>query len=219
MAAPSQSPRVKNTKNSGASAPASAKPGTIQKYPTTSKARLASNPVANNERTTCNPDECPKYCDASTGPSVSNAKHPRALLKRFFDIPTDNPGSFVYELLRKSYCKNLSPNPSKYFWEEFGTRQYASAVKGLCGCTAIFGASQKGAFSSHIWEEDKNTKEDLQPKNYKNTMSVLDSKLSPHKDDLKGGEIYIVLPRNPAKGKNDQPLYKQEIVDAIKKDR
>jgi hypothetical protein len=98
--------------------------------------------------------------------------------------------------------------------EDFGTTQYAAAVKGLCGCTTIFAASPKGAFSSHIWEENKNDHKDLQPKNYKNSLKDLTEQLTPHKAALTGGEAFIILPRDPQQG-GSKPLYAQEIVDAI----
>lgn len=144
-----------------------------------------------NKRTKCSPKICPDACDAGTGTLSLEKAHPRDLLKRFLDIPEVNPGSFVIQLLIKSYCKNLSPSPTRYFWETFSdTRKYASAVRGLYGCVGIFAALEKGAFSAHIWEVDENTKVDLHPGNYKEAMKAQSSNRSPHKADLTGGELF-----------------------------
>lgn len=91
------------------------------------------------------------------------------------------------ELLKQDYCDNLTPNPSTYIWKAFGDKDYAAAMMGLCGCTGVFIASEKGAFTAHIWEKDTNSGADLSEKNYKNTLETLKTKLSPHKDDLTGG--------------------------------
>lgn len=222
MAAPP--PPLNSQKKAAPAKPAtgSAKPAKLAKP---NKPKEPSKPVittntnsattkTTEDRTTCNPDECPKFCEAD---SSKTAKHPRDLFKRFFEIPTDNPGLFVNRLLGQTYCENLSNPPNKYRWTKFDTkrREYAAAIKGLCGCTAIFAASEKGGFSSHIWEENKNDNKDLQPKNYKKTMEDLAKALSLNKDDLKGGEVHVILPKNPKN--TGQPLYEQAIVDAIKK--
>jgi len=84
---------------------------------------------------------------------------------------------------------------------------------GLCGCTGVFIASEKGAFTAHIWEKDTNSGTDLSEKNYKNTLETLKSKLSPHKDDLKGGVAYIMMPG--IYGKKKKEVYPQKVRDAI----
>lgn len=183
--------------------------------PTLSLAPAA--PTASADRTPCSPDECPKFCQ----PGSSKAKRSflggstslQAMRKRFFEPSAGD--QLVNELLSEPYTSNLSPEPSKYEWHAFDTKEYAAAIKGLCGCTAIIAASSKGVFTSHIWEEDKHTSGDLQPDNYKKTLQTLDSKLSPHKADLDKGEAWIMLPSQPNNSNRD--LYPADIVTAIKK--
>ena len=68
-------------------------------------------------------------------------------------------------------------------------------------------------FSAHIWEEDTNTNEDLQPANYVATTNKLKQQIAPHKDDLAGGDAWIILPTKT--GKKNTRLYAPEIVNAI----
>ena len=170
------------------------------------------------DRIPCSPDECPQFC--STGNSTVHFEpakrflEPPALDKRFFDIPTTNPGEFVIQLLKKRYTDDISPDPSKYVWHPYEpTKQYASALIGLSGCTAIFITSPKGMFSAHIWEVDNNTKEDLRKANYMATMRKLTFELAGHKADLVGGDAFIILPTKT--GKPGTRLYAPEIVDAL----
>ena len=178
------------------------------------------NPTSSgdSDRAKCSPDECPQLCEPSKNStlrhrSLVGSLGAQALRKRFFE-PT-NPNTRVNELLEQSYTSNLSPDPSKYEWFSFADKEYAAAIKGLCGCTAILAASPKGSFTAHMWEEDKNTNGDLQPANYKATLQTMTSQLSPHKDDLAGGEAWVVLPTQP--NNSNRMLYPAEIVDAIKK--
>ncbi|KAL8744954.1 MAG: hypothetical protein Q9190_002861 [Brigantiaea leucoxantha] len=173
---------------------------------------------SSSDRAKCSPDECPQFCQPGTKSKLKRSSlvgslGAQALRKRFFE-PTD-PNTRVNELLEQSYTSNLSPDPSKYEWFSFADEEYAAAIKGLCGCTAILAASSKGSFTSHIWEEDTNTDGDLQPDNYEATLQTLTSQLSPHKDDLAGGEAWVVLPTQP--NNSNRMLYPSEIVDAIKK--
>lgn len=173
------------------------------------------------DRTTCQPAECPRFCTPGnllTIPkskrSFSGAPSAQWLRKRFFE-PTDS-NQLVNELLEQPYCGNLAaePNtPSTYIWHAFDSNEYASATKGLSGCTAILIASQTGVFSSHIWEQDPNTNDDLQEANYANTMRTLSTQLIPHASDLAGGEAWIVLPSQTNNAK--RPLYAPDIVAAI----
>ena len=152
----------------------------------------AAVPTA-TDRTKCTHDECPALCQPSN-PTKLLARSLK-LFKRFFEIPSDNPGSFVNQLLTQPYTENLSPDPTRYSWHSFSDNaEYASAIKGLSGCTAIFAASGAGVFSAHIWEEDTNTSADLQEANYAATLDAMKAQLAPHKADLAGGEVIIVLP-------------------------
>ena len=164
-----------------------------------------------DDRKKCSPEECPVYCTPSSSESTVQVRALK-LFKRFFDIPQTRPGSFVNQLLLQPYTENLSPDPTKYSWHSFDdNREYASAIKGLSGCTAIFAASGKGVFSSHIWEEDVNTNADLQPNNYVATLETMKSELSSHKDDLAGGEVFIILPTLTQRRR----VYSDEINAAI----
>lgn len=175
----------------------------------TSAAPTTSDPAAN--RTKCSPKECPVYCTPSNSTSTVQVRA-LELFKRFFEIPSTKPGTFVNQLLLQSYTEDLSPDPSKYSWHSFDdNKEYASAIKGLLGCTAIFAASGKGVFSSHIWEEDVNTDADLQPDHYAATLETMKSELSPHKDDLAGGEVFIILPTLTQRRR----VYSDEINAAI----
>ena len=176
---------------------------------TTAAAPITSDPA--DDRKKCSPEECPVYCTPSSSESTVQVRA-LELFKRFFDIPQTRPGSFVNQLLLQPYTENLSPDPTKCSWHSFDdNREYASAIKGLSGCTAIFAASGKGVFSSHIWEEDVNTNADLQPNNYVATLETMKSELSPHKDDLAGGEVFIILPTLTQRRR----VYSDEINAAI----
>ena len=129
-------------------------------------------------RTKCSQAECPKYCDVgiSTAKRSLTLGHSHlGLNKRFYE--NNDPDQFPYLLLSQSYTTNICPSANErntYFWRGLETqrRDYAAALKGLCGCTTIFVASGKGVFSSHIWESDeKNTPpRDLQPANLQATL-------------------------------------------------
>lgn len=87
-------------------------------------------------------------------PSRKRFLEPATLDKRFFEIPADPPGRFVIELLKKRYTTNLSPDPTRCEWHAYEpTKQYASAIKGLSDCTAVFVTSPKGMFSAHRGHE------------------------------------------------------------------
>ncbi|KAI4167619.1 MAG: hypothetical protein LQ343_007066 [Gyalolechia ehrenbergii] len=165
----------------------------------------------------CSPDQCPKFCQPSQSQKRNFLGGPTTkglltLRKRFFK-PT-KPEKLVNEVLKKPYTSNLSEDPNQFEWHLFDDKEYASAIKGLSGCTAIIAASSKGVFSSHLWEEDRNTNEDLKLENYKTTISTLKNKLSPHKDDLSNGEAFIMLPSQTTNSKKE--LYEAEIVSALK---
>ncbi|KAL8784270.1 MAG: hypothetical protein Q9195_009106 [Heterodermia aff. obscurata] len=172
-----------------------------------------------DDRTPCSPDECPQFCSTNNSSThFSPAKRflspSTSLSKRFFNIPSTNPGQFVIQLLQKRYTDDLSPDPSKYVWHPYeATKQYASALIGLSGCTAIFITSPKGMFSAHIWEVDNNTREDLRKANYAATMRKLAFELAGHKEDLVGGDAFIILPTKT--GRPGTRLYAPEIVDAL----
>ena len=197
------------------------KPGALLSSPPLPPSRVARSALTTStatpsNRTLCSPDECPKYCQPGSNKIrrsfLGGFSSLQALRKRFFEPSAAN--QLVNELLSQSYTSNLSPDPSKYEWHAFGDKEYASAIKGLCGCTAIIAASSKGVFTAHVWEEDPNTNGDLQPGNYKTTVQTLSSKLSPHKSDLANGEAWIMLPSQPNNSNRD--LYPAEIVTAIK---
>ena len=185
---------------------------------TTSAALPDDDP--DEDRTRCSPAECPQFCSTNNSTVHFSPARKRflsaspTLSKRFFEIPSTKPGQFVIQLLRKRYTDDISPDPSKYVWHPYEpTKQYASALIGLSGCTAIFITSPRGLFSAHIWEEDTNTNEDLQPANYLSTMQKLSFELSGLKADLAGGDAFIILPTKT--GKPGTRLYKPEIVDAL----
>ena len=165
----------------------------------------------------CSPAECPKACGNSTNSTVQALKRflePETLDKRFFEIPSDNPGGFTQELIRKRYTDNLSPDPTKFVWHAYeATKQYASAIVGLSGCTAVYVTSPKGMFSAHLWEEDRNTNIDLQRRNYEATLEKLKSAISAHKDDLAGGDAFVIIPTKP--GRKGTRRYAAEIAAAI----
>ena len=150
-------------------------------------------------RTKCSPKECPKYCTPSnsTNSTLGSELSARSLglSKRFFEIPNPRPGTFVNQLLAQPYTDNLSPKPTRYVWHAFANNAiYASAIKGLCGCTAVFAASLNGVFSAHIWKKDKFTHADLQPLNYQNTLDTMEAQLTSHRAALARGKIFIILP-------------------------
>ncbi|CAF9921532.1 MAG: hypothetical protein HETSPECPRED_004576 [Heterodermia speciosa] len=178
-----------------------------------SAAPTTSDPATN--RTKCSPKECPKYCTPSNSSSSLPARS-LGLSKRFFEIPSTRPGTFVNQLLTQSYTDDLSPDPTKYVWHSFANNaEYASAIKGLSGCTAVFAASANGVFSAHIWEEDVNTNADLQPANYQSTLNTMKAQLSPHKDDLAGGEVFIILPTLTRARRVYSDAINQAIEDAV----
>lgn len=203
--------------------------------PTT--AAPAPSATSSSGRTKCNPSQCPKYCsvfgDQSTNPGeipprkrrsiVGIPHHEIGLDRRFYE--NTNADKFPYELLKQGYTNNICPTGGKntYIWRRLSTQRndYAAALQGLCGCTTIFVASKNGVFSSHIWEEDQaNTpKRDLSPGAYKDTLIDLTTALSPHKDDLSGGEAFLIIPTNPdSSATPDNPenyLYGVNIVNAI----
>ncbi|MCJ1279853.1 hypothetical protein MMC21_007677 [Puttea exsequens] len=174
-------------------------------------------------RTKCNPDECPKYCSIGNGGSqtkrslLSKLAAEAGLEKRFYE--NSDADQFPYELLKQSYTTNICPDKGKntYIWRalDAARNNYAAALQGLSGCTTIFVASGKGIFSSHIWEQDQaNTPtRDLQPNNYEDTIKDLKDALSAHKDDLTGGEAFLIIPTDP--DNNGQLVYDQDIVNAL----
>ena len=188
---------------------------------------------AATSRTKCNPRQCPKYCSEfrNKGPkerrSIASIPHTKSRpARRFFENP--DPNKFPYELLSQHNTVNICPDSGKntYIWHKLSTerRDYAAALEGLSGCTTIFVASKNGVFSSHIWEEDQanKPKRDLSLEAYKDTLTDLEKALSPHKDDLKGGEAFLIIPTDPDRkkpppGNPANYLYDVKIVDAIKK--
>ncbi|MCJ1267959.1 hypothetical protein MMC22_007845 [Lobaria immixta] len=188
-------------------------------------------------RTKCNPSQCPKYCSVfggqSTNPGDIPSKKRRSIIgiphnevgldRRFYE--NSNADQFPYELLKKNYITNICPSGGKntYIWRGLSTQRqdYAAALQGLSGCTTIFVASKNGVFSSHVWEQDEaNTpKRDLSPGAYKDTLADLTAALSPHKDDLSGGEAFLIIPTDPdSNATPDNPenyLYGVDIVNAI----
>lgn len=189
MATPPPPSKPSPPRASGPLKQAPIKPGTSQRpqsQPPTQKPASRTGEDGGEPRTPCSPELCRKYCQPPTGSSVATKTHPRSLWRRFFEIPS-NASQFVIQLLGKSYCENLTLDPSKYVWHAFDDREYAAGMMGLCGCTGIFIASEKGAFTAHVWEKDTKTDGDLRGKNYKATLETMKRKLSPHKDDLKGG--------------------------------
>ena len=153
----------------------------------------------------CSPAECPQACgeNNSTNSSVAVCKRflePFTLNKRFFEIPSDDPGSFTLQLSKKRYADNLSPDPTKFVWHAYEpTKQYASAIVGLSGCTAVYITSPKGMFSAHLWEGDANTHIDLQRSNYEATLQKLKDEIAPHKDDLADGDAFVIIPTKPGR--------------------
>ncbi|KAL2037160.1 hypothetical protein N7G274_010156 [Stereocaulon virgatum] len=192
--------------------------------PTTSCSGTGSPPSSTASsapgRSLCSQKICPKFCDRGS----TNAKRSFDLLsnienglkKRFYE--DSDPDTFPYNLLSQSYTRNICPSDpprNTYIWKPFTNRQSAGALQGLCGCTTIFVLSSKGAFSSHIYEEDlaNEPPRDLQPANYQNTMTDLAAQLAPHADELAGGEAFIILPNDPENRNNR--LYPPEIVAAL----
>ena len=184
--------------------------------------------IPNGGRTKCNPSQCPKYCSIFGDPpkerrSIVGIPHNEIGLDRRFYENSD-ADQFPYELLRQSYTANICPDGSRntYIWRRLSTQRnpYAAALEGLSGCTTIFVASKNGVFSSHIWEDDPNTpKRDLSPGAYQDTLADLTNELSPHRDDLSGGEAFLIIPTGPdstATPENSANyLYGIDIVNAI----
>lgn len=216
---------------------AGAGPASATAFATASATASAPSVQSTGGRTKCNPSQCPKYCSVfggqSTNPGEAPPKKRRSIVgiphneiglhRRFYE--NSNADQFPYELLKQSYTTNICPNGGKntYIWRGLSTQRndYAAALQGLSGCTTIFVASNKGVFSSHIWEQDEaNTpKRDLSPGAYKDTLTDLKTALSPHKDDLSGGEAFVIIPTNPdssATPENPENyLYGVDIVHAI----
>lgn len=158
-------PRLQNRppRASGPLKQAPIKPGTSQRpqsQPPTQKAASRTGEDGEEPRTPCSPELCPKCCQLPTGSSVATKTHPRSLWRRFFAIPND-ASQFVIQLLRKSYCENLTLDLSKYVWHAFDDKEYAAGMMGFCAYTGIFIASEKGAFTAHVWEKDTKTDGDL----------------------------------------------------------
>lgn len=177
---------------------------------------VVTTDAPSTNRTKCSPQECPKYCTPSnsTNSTLGSGLLTRSLglSKRFFEIPSTKPGTFVNQLLTKPYTDDISPDPTTYVWHSFADNaMYASAIKGLCGCTAVFAASPNGVFSAHIWEEDKNTNADLQTANYQNTLNTMSTQLALHRNALVGGEVFIILPTLT----RNRRLYSAAINQAI----
>ena len=98
----------------------------------------------------CSPEKCPEKCEPSKNHKRSflnglTTKSHHVLEKRFFEC--SSPAKLVNGLVLQSYTKDLSASPNKHEWHAFGDKEYASAVVGLCGCTAIIVASTKGIFT------------------------------------------------------------------------
>ncbi|KAL9101795.1 MAG: hypothetical protein Q9163_002991 [Psora crenata] len=190
--------------------------------PPSTTATAIEAPATSAPRTKCNQDECPKFCSIGSDDMNTSLEGKREfenpLVKRFYE--NSDADKFPYELLKQSYTRNIcpsSPQTNMYIWKGLSTQRgdYAAALQGLSGCTTIFAASGKGVFSSHIWEEDKvnSPPKDLQENNYKATMEDLTKELSKHKDDLDGGEAFLIIPKDPEN--TDNNLYDQAIVDAL----
>ena len=187
----------------------------------TSSPTPSGNSTSPSNRNKCSQKECPKFCDRGS----DNAKRSMrdvfstSLTKRFYENP--DPDQFPYLLLDQSYTRNICPTTpatNTYIWKKLSTQRgdYAAALQGLSGCTTIIVASGNGVFSSHIWEEDTaNTPaRDLQPANYQSTLTDMKNALSPNKDDLSGGEAFLIIPVDPDNTANY--LYGNDIVNAMK---
>jgi len=187
----------------------------------------STSPSFPSGRTKCSQEECPKFCDLGSSTAKRSVIDENVeishLDKRFYE--NSDKDKFPYGLLGQSYTKNICPpEVNSFIWKRLDIQrgQYAAALEGLCGCTTIFVASAKGVFSSHIWEQDDNTPpRDLQANNYQATLNDLKSALGGHKDDLKGGKAYLIVPTNPdSNGTPNNPdnyLYGTEILNAINK--
>jgi len=139
------------------------------------------------------------------------------LAKRFFEAPISE---FADQLDEQTYNNDLSKPPTKFSWHPFTNAEYSTTIIGLCGCTGIFGASRTGMFSAHLWEETTIRGDaDLQPANYEALMTKLNAALAPHRSDLLGGEIWLMMPTKeadaPGRGGAGTQLYDPAIVQAI----
>ena len=212
----------------GYTAPPTSGPTTLASTDcTTSTPPAPSATSSSSGRTKCSQAECPKFCDRGNGAakrSIGAEDGPFDLEKRFYE--NSNPDQFPYQLLDQSYTTNICPSKrlvNRYLWKNLENQRvnYAAALQGLCGCTTIIIASSKGVFSSHIWELDENNDppRDLQPPNYQDTLQDLQGQLSPHQEDLAGGEAFLIIPTDPDGSSNpsnpDNYLYGKDIVDAI----
>ena len=170
-------------------------------------------------RSKCSQKICPKLCDLGSGSAKRSIEtfNYNPLTKRFYEF--SNPDTFPYDLLKQSYTLNIcptKPSSNTFYWKKFLRGQYAAALQGLCGCATIIVASGNGVFSSHLWENDEaNTPpQDLQPANYQATLTDLKNNLSPNKDELSGGQAFLIIPMDP--DNTDSYLYGSTIVDAMK---
>ncbi|KAG8526395.1 uncharacterized protein KY384_000389 [Bacidia gigantensis] len=92
---------------------------------------------------------------------------------------------------------------------------------GLSGCTTIFIASKNGVFSRHVWEVDQRgtPTRDLSPEFYQDTTNELKAQIDSHRDDLSGGEAFLIIHTDPdsnATPKNPENYaYGVVIVNAL----
>ncbi|MCJ1459164.1 hypothetical protein MMC28_009541 [Mycoblastus sanguinarius] len=196
--------------------------GTHTYNPTASGSGMLPFPTSSSSpassRNKCSPDTC-GVCSQnnSTGNATHSStkrsnshtgKHASGLSKRFFEAPQGQGAEFTTLLLEEPYTENLSEGPTSYVWHDFDDEEYAAAIEGLCGCTAVFAMSHNGAFSSHLFENDPHTLADLQPANYQNTMAALNAQLGAHQADLQGGSLFVMIPVNPEN--LDEYLYDED---------
>ena len=194
---------------------------TTSPAPVVSSAPAVAQPKPASKRTLCSQDECARgLCDLGNdgdtdGPVIANDTVSAAFYEN------SDPDKFPYGLLAQSYTRNVcpsSPPTNTYIWKPFTNRQSAAGLQALCGCTTIFILSPNGAFSSHLWEEDKanDPPRDLQLANYQATLSDLRTALtggSVPAGALQGGDAFLILPVDPENPAN--LLYDQRIVNGL----
>lgn len=192
-------------------------PTTLASTDCSTSASASATPTS--VRNKCSQNICPKFCGLGndTAKRSIDTLDYNPLTKRFYE--NSDPDKFPYSLLQQSYTRNIcpsSPLANTYVWKKLSTQRgpYAAALQGLSGCTTIFAASGNGVFSSHIWENDmRNTPpRDLQPNNYEATLTDLKNNLSPNRDDLSGGQAFLIIPVFKTSGKY---VYGNNIVNAL----
>lgn len=181
------------------------------------------------KRIKCSPDICNNgQCDVPDDKPAKTKRYvfgspSRAsdLAKRMLD--TTNVDIYPLNLAKQKFNVNiLGPikkrDRNTYFWQSLArrTKPYAASVTSLHGCTTLFVASAKGVFSSHLWEENPNPGfPDLSEGKYEQVAQELKDELSKHKDDLKDGEAFLIVPLDPDTEKNQMLLYGENIVKAL----